>query len=406
MSRKMETAVTVSLCLLAVSVFFSQSGISAFAPLTLLLLLIWRYRLGYEPAFEMPTMLKWVSFAFAASLALSVLVSEDKSDAFHMLKKVQYMLLLWLLATSPLDERARRWLLFVYFGAAIVAGLFGLYQVGVLHEWRAHGFTHPVHYGGILGVASITSLLVMLAPADVFRHSLWSRIFTAIAFAASLAGLVATQTRGVWIGFLAGGVVVLPLLSWRKALMVCVVLLITVSVLFGVNTTFRKRVNSIVISIKNPESRGDINRRLPAWKSALHMFEESPLVGTGTGDWLEDVEELERQGWFKNIKQRGQFFQAHNLYLHWLATQGIIGILALIGLFAALVDWAVRLMRGGRRLGGYLILYCTVLIMVWGITEANLLSSKIVAAFTLAIGLVTGLRDEAVAESMTGTGPT
>ncbi|KKK56201.1 hypothetical protein LCGC14_3066900, partial [marine sediment metagenome] len=143
-----------------------------------------------------------------------------------------------------------------------------------------------------------------------------------------------------------------------------------------------------------------------AWKSALHMFEESPLVGTGTGDWLEDVEELERQGWVKNIKQRGQFFQAHNLYLHWLATQGIIGILALIGLFAALVDWAVRLMRGGRRLGGYLILYCTVLIMVWGITEANLLSSKIVAAFTLAIGLVTGLRDEAVAESMTGTGPT
>ncbi len=405
--EKIRIPTTVSLGLLVVSIFFTQSGLSAFAPLTLLLLLIWRYRVGYEPSMGLPVMLKWAAAAFAASLVLSVLVSANRLDALHWLKKVQYMLLLWLLATCPLGTKSRRRILFVFFGSSIVAGLFGLYQVGVLHEWRAHGFTHPVHYGGILGVASITSLLVMLAPADVFRHTRWSRVFTAIAFAVSLAGLVATQTRGVWIGFLAGGIVVLPLLSWRKALMVCVAIIIAVSLLFGVSTTFRTRVNSIVISVKNLD-KGDFRVRLPVWRAALHMFWESPVYGTGTGDWDEDIAELSKQDFAGTKRFEGgqALFQAHNLYLHWLATQGLVGILALLALLVALVDWAVRLMRGGRHLGGYLILYCTVLIMVWGITEANLLSSKIVAAFTLAIGLVTGFRDEAEAESMTGTGPT
>ena len=396
MSRKIEYAVTVSLGLLAISVFFSQSGISTFGPLTLLLLLLWRYRVGYEPSLKSPMMLKWAAIAFAASLALSVLVSDDRSDALHYLMKVQYMVLVWLLATCPLGAKSRRWILFVFFGSAIAAGLFGLYQYAALHV-RAHGFTHHVHYGGILGVACITALLVLFEPPDALRGK-WTRIFVSVALAASLAGLFSTLTRGVWIGFLAGGAVVLPLMDRRKALVAGIVFAVAVALLFSASERFRTRVDSIVVSIRYPESRGDINRRLPAWKSALHMFEESPLVGTGTGDWLEDVEELERQGWFKDIKHRGHFFQAHNLYLQWLATQGLVGIIALLALLAALVHWSVRLLRGGRRFGGFLILYCTVLIMVWGITETNFNVGKFVATFSLVAGLCAGLRDQSAVD--------
>lgn len=404
MSCKMETAAAVSLGLLAVSVFFSQSGISAFAPLTLLLLLIWRYRLGYEPAFEMPTMLKWASFAFAASLALSVLVSSDWIDALHYLKKVQYMVLLWLLATCPLGDKSRRRILFVFFVGAIAAGLFGLYQFSVLGT-RAHGFTHPVHYGGILGVASATALLALIAPSHVLQHTRWSRVFVSVALMASLAGLMGTQTRGVWIGFFAASVVVLPMVSWRKALIAAVVCAVVVTMLYSGNKSFRLRVNSIAISLKSP-MKGDFRYRIPVWKGALHMFRQSPVAGTGTGDWDEDIEDLKNKGRLGEIHPASSLAHAHNLYLHWLATQGIVGIIALLALMAALLDWGRRLIRGGRAYGGYVVLFLTTLIMVWGITEANLLSSKIVAAFTLAIGLVTGLRDEAVAESKTGTGPT
>ena len=406
MHRKIETAMVVLLSLLAVSVFFSQTGISTFGPLSLIVLLIWRYRIGYEPSLKLPMMLKWAAIAFAGSLALSVLVSSDHLDALHYFKKVQYMLFLWLLATCPLGDKSRRRILFVFFVGAIAAGLFGLYQFAVLGV-RAHGFTHPVHYGGILGVASATALLALMAPSHVLPHTRWSRAFVFVVLVAALAGLVGTQTRGVWIGFLAGGAVVLPLMDRRKALIAAVICAVVVTMLYAGNKSFRLRVNSIAISLKSP-TKGDFRSRIPVWKGALHMFRQSPVAGTGTGDWDEDIAKLEEQEDWLDANKIGRqtLVQAHNLYLHWLATQGLVGILALLALLVALVDWAVRLMRGGRHLGGYLILYCTVLIVVWGISEANLLSSKIVAAFTLAIGLVTGLRDETVAESMTGTGPT
>ena len=79
---------------------------------------------------------------------------------------------------------------------------------------------------------------------------------------------------------------------------------------------------------------------------------------------------------------------AHNIYMHALATRGLIGFALTVGLFVVLITWGMRSIRDGGGIGGYIIILSTVLAIVGGLTEINLDINKFLAAYCLTIGLL------------------
>ncbi|MCK4911322.1 MAG: O-antigen ligase family protein [Thermodesulfovibrionales bacterium] len=397
-ARHIESISMWTLGLFAISTLTSQTGISFFGGMSLLVLLVWRYYLGYKPVLEIPSHIKWAAALFTLSLFISIFVSTDHSYAWSVFKRVWYILFVGLLATCPLGSGKRRVLAMVFMGTAAIAGFTGAIQLFAFGA-RAHGFTHPVHFGGMMAVGAATALVLLFVPNETVPSSGRIRNFFWASGALSALGMLSSMTRSVLAAFVVASVIVLVSINWRKGLMLILALVIMFAFSFAGSETVRYRTGLFVKSVSNP-AKSDLSDRLKVWDGAILIFKKSPLLGTGTGDWHADIRKLTKTKKIERTKNKAARVQAHNLYLHWLATQGAVGIMALLLFLGSMVLWGLRMVRTGHRAGGHLLLFGTIVIMVWGMTEANLLISKFLAALSFAVGVTAGTldRDEDQAE--------
>jgi len=74
--------------------------------------------------------------------------------------------------------------------------------------------------------------------------------------------------------------------------------------------------------------------RLESWKVALNIFKNSPLLGTGVGDFKHDKDLAIEKGEMSPIFLHS--LDAHSEFFECLSTLGILGILLLLGIFLAL----------------------------------------------------------------------
>jgi O-antigen ligase len=391
----LEKILLVTLALLSISLFFSQSGISIFGPLSLIVLLVWRYAVKYEPAGRMPKYLVAAVIIFMLDIFLGGVMSDNYAKGLAELKKYWNVLLCGLLFACPMSSTNRKRLIIVFFLAACLAGLMGMLQhFGILFEkwkgWRAHGFTHPIHYAGILAFACSTSLMMLLIKNNVFS-SLKERVFLVLTVSLSLTGILLSQTRGVWLALIASCLIVLFIYNFKKAVIYLAVMIALSASVFAASDGLMKRAHSIVASARYFYSEDDRLKKPPrydVWKGALIIFKESPVLGTGTGDFTEDMDRLVSEG---KINKKTNTRHAHNIYLQWLATQGIVGLLSLVALLTSLIIWGLGDIRKRGGLGGYIIVLAVLLTVTGGLTENNIGISKYFAAWCFTIGLLGGM---------------
>jgi O-antigen ligase len=119
--------------------------------------------------------------------------------------------------------------------------------------------------------------------------------------------------------------------------------------------------------------------RFYMWYGAVNIFLENPIIGVGTG------------GYATALKKRGKpewpfIVHPHNNFLHMAVSYGVIGLFALSWFF-----WEIIRNAWGERHAplGYFILSTTLVILVSGLVDTQLLDSG--PAFLLAV--VTGLQN-------------
>ena len=158
-------------------------------------------------------------------------------------------------------------------------------------------------------------------------------------------GLVFSESRGAWIAAASGLPAMLAVLrppAWRlaarRALTAAVILAAAVVLLSqlgaGESTPRVVRRAASIADQADPSIQG----RLSFWGSALRIFADHPLVGTGPGTF----------GAVHAAYQRDVRFyarDAHNVYLQTLAEMGVLGAAALAVLLGALAVLAVRALR-------------------------------------------------------------
>ncbi|GIV80205.1 MAG: O-antigen polymerase [Litorilinea sp.] len=243
-------------------------------------------------------------------------------------------------------------------------GLLGLYQFyyGIGPEWfiilgrfmRASGsFRQPNPYAGYLGLTlPLAVSLALWAWRRLWLEPgwaswLWAGFYSAAAGIVA-AGLMASWSRGGWLGAAAGLLVVVALRSARTMMATAVATAgLALALLVGsLNPTLlppsvTQRFADIPASLgltdvlQQPltDENFAVVERVAHWVAALRMWERAPWLGVGPGNYSVVYPAVRLPLWEDPLGH------AHNIYLNVLGETGLLGLTAYLALWLVVAHW-------------------------------------------------------------------
>jgi O-antigen ligase len=318
-----------------------------------LLTLLWLWRLRDAEARRAQAWPLWAPvLAFSVLSLLSALASGHAVQSFLASKGLLLTFALYVTADALPDDSSADRFLSALAVAAAGAALVGLVQVGLCPgpepvDWwprfiyhrceRAHAFFSI--YMTLAGVLTLVmlALLPRVMPGRGFRPA------SALIWLVSLAGLIATFTRGAWLGVAAGTAAVLPAFR-RRGWIVMGVLALTFVGLLVMPYQIRVRFLTLnelrhrILTMADPREAGIQERRF-MWESGAAMWRERPLLGWGPGGVKREYERYARPEAAK--KRTGH---VHNTPLQILVERGVLGLAAWLSIWAVFYARAVALL--------------------------------------------------------------
>lgn len=306
----------------------------------------------------------WPALLYIGLLLLAALQARILDEAVR--EVVKWLEFASVLAIAPLaiPRPWGKWLIVALLTAAAGQALLGLYQFifRIGPEWfliqgrfmRAAGvFGQPNPFGGYLGL----SLPVAVSLTLWAMTQLWSRPQRAatlrlaglgVATAIIAAGLIASWSRGGWVGAAAALVVVLLLYSRQtRAALGLGGLGIAVAALVGalnpawIPPAIQARLVGLpsifglgnVLAQEVNDDNFAVIERIAHWVAALRMWELAPWLGVGPGNYAAAYAQVALPRWPDPLGH------AHNIYLNGLAESGILGLAAFLLLWGWLGGW-------------------------------------------------------------------
>jgi putative inorganic carbon (hco3(-)) transporter len=264
----------------------------------------------------------WPSRSFLVLVAIASLSYFTKSLTalgFDPLMSYVSFLLLFFITLSVVDSLNRlHCVLMAYIGSVALASLY------VIREWQKSGFGES-RPGWIVGDANGFGVIASLCLPLVFclmleRRRMWERLFYAGSLFVTVVGVIASASRGGFLGLLAG-VLCVVLKSRRRVrnLILASITILPASLLLP-SSPVRRLLHPSWTDILA------VNSRTAAWKGGMAMIVSHPLLGVGLGNFKLLVMQYEN----------GEFMVqtvAHNTYLEIAAELGIPALVIFLTLF-------------------------------------------------------------------------
>jgi len=164
--------------------------------------------------------------------------------------------------------------------------------------------------------ATLTWAFHIILAHSFFSRSSRKQVVFATGAVLCVLGILFSCSRGVWVALFFSTCLSVGLFNWKKLIPLAVLGGLSFLVLFSVVPEFHTRILSIQFS-ENPE-------RLLLWKTALRMFQDTPFFGQGYHSFGSRLTSFIRpEELYPNFPT-----EAHNMYLDFLATTGIVGFLS------------------------------------------------------------------------------
>ncbi|MCF7970075.1 MAG: O-antigen ligase family protein [Methylococcaceae bacterium] len=209
---------------------------------------------------------------------------------------------------------------------AIGAGCIALYQHLYLGIDRVYGTVHIIPFGHIALQLGLLSFAALIMYRDFTIKLI---LMCLIAGGLGIIGAILSGTRGTWL-------VIIPILIiWfiyiqikiKAKILIILSVFFSLIFLYNANHYIHQRIAQGVEEsadyFQEQENNTSVGLRLEMWKGSVLIFQDKPLLGVGMSHYRSAMEEKNRQGFIHLPKI---FDQAHNAYLHYLATLGIIGL--------------------------------------------------------------------------------
>ncbi|WP_427154010.1 O-antigen ligase family protein [Streptomyces sp. TRM70308] len=308
----------------------------------------------------------------AVAFAVATVASTDPAASLPgLVRHLQVFVLVPAAVALLLRDRAdARLVAAAVLAAAVVQGAVGVHQyatgTGASYQGqdlRAVGTFGPLDVMGMSTVVAhglLVALALGLAPPD--RAPRWLRPAALGCAAALTVPLALSFSRGAWLATAVAGGAVLLLAGRRLALRTLAVVACAAVVLVGGLGVGSQRVGDRLASITRVTAAPDqsVTDRYALWAAAAGMWRAEPLTGVGVKHFpahrdahaslaLSSGSDTAGAG---RAFSREPLLSPHSMYLLVLSEQGLLGITALAGSWAALVVLGVRRHRLERRRPG------------------------------------------------------
>jgi len=334
-----EDQVTSAAILFTIALY--PAGLATPGMIAILIGLVWRtigrgWRLS-STAIDLPLA------ALALAITASALASPWRAEA---LTTVAYFMLTLLVSVVPVvayvkagPERALG-ILMLWTAGGVVAALWGLTQ-----SWANCFAVLPTvamgptanGLGTTLASASVLAL-GLFAGGKMEGRPLWIAGIPVV-----LAGLFATMSRAAWVG-LAAGILVLAIVDsgarMRLALVVAWAFVVAMGSIIALPNLCTGRaaplrgegppLRPIFAEVRSIGDLQENRNRLVLWRTAVRMFTDQPVLGTGFGTFT-----LAFKRYRPPDSPDEEPPTAHNIFLNFAAETGVLGLAAFVGLCAA-----------------------------------------------------------------------
>jgi len=232
--------------------------------------------------------------------------------------------------------------IFITFSLLSVAGIAGIltknyYRIFLYNKYEGPMLVGLNHAHNATG--SVYALACIFALAFVLRSHKKQRAYYIVILLLCLVGLVMTQSRGSYVGFVVGALFIVWLYFRSiKKFVIITAIMSAISLPLVFLTNLKERFVQIL-----DVSNWTIGSRIDLWRKAFDLFRQSPIFGVGFGRFNDISYNINIDGYsftrleeFVGIPKLFYVYHApnfdfdsataHNSYLHFLAETGIVGL--------------------------------------------------------------------------------
>ena len=352
-SARYHTALKGGLLLFGFSLSVSKSGITVLMTLFYLtsLVLIVRdqeYRRSLLLKINQPLAIPFL--VYLAVSVIGIIYTEVLADGLGIANKVASLILVYFMTSSVIDtvhDRDERAKLTDNLIMIFIAGVLALDVIGLLTYFGVFGqrkFTLPVYPMHVhhIWFANINAIGIYAALSFIlfrsFPRELKRRTLLIVFIVLALVSILMSISRTSWFGMIATGIVLAYLYTDKKRIF-------SLTMAVGVSSCLlayyfipfiHDRINTIytdiiVYSATGGDTYSSLGDRFLMWRSAIKMFLTNPILGIGTGDYVATIKSYVTAGLLPT--RMLEYNQPHNMYLFALATNGILGLGALLFIF-------------------------------------------------------------------------
>lgn len=264
------------------------------------------------------------------SMLPNILFSYDIKDSvkcfFDMW--VYRLIAFFIITTFVKDKALLLKMLLAFLFAESVESAFVTYKA-MQGVYRPAGFGNNVMHLAAVLVVLFPVLVILIADSSFSKRV---RIFSAVMAVCVLAGIIAIQSRGVWLALL----IVCPILLFKyvlrskKHMVVALLILTSITGFFVTSPKFTNRFKSIT---NVTTDRSNLERIL-TWKCSVAMIKDHPVTGVGLDCYRRIFEKSYKT---KDIKQN--IAHSHNNFIQMFAEAGIFGFLGFFS-FTVFMLWS------------------------------------------------------------------
>ncbi len=292
----------------------------------------------------------------------------------------------------------------------------------VITTWFATGYTlwyslptfrrpfevpqhNAVSYGNLLLMMAVLATFSIGWQLTRFRKT--EIAFKVLTLAIGLLGFITTQTRGGWLVvpffIVIGWVLFTGKTSLRKLLVTGLVAILVSGAISATSPMLRQRMQQMVTQtaecLSNPLAISSECGRIQLWHVSWLMFKDNPVFGNGTIQTFgPKLEGYWRQGIVSDFVYSQGFGEPHNDMLFSMASHGLLGLAALLLIYAAPIWLFTRRLRAGvsqpARVAAAMGLALCLGFFVFGLTELMLRSIRTIGFYAMTMAWCLALSDE------------
>lgn len=235
----------------------------------------------------------WCKFAFLLfgfALLACFWSPASLSKRLFVLEKYSKLIYLPLLVAGLRDRKVRSACFYAFFAATLLTSLLAIsrfYGVLNLNINPEHVFRNHIMTGFMVSFACYMAIYFFVTGKDMPQQSRWVYLPLAIIYACHLLFVNGGRT-GYVIFLLLMTLLLIQLLSWKKALAGIMIISLIAVCLYKVNEDIHRRVDTVALDFhnyKHNQKDSSLGFRLQFHDFADKLFKQRPVLGHGTASF-------------------------------------------------------------------------------------------------------------------------